>query len=236
MTAVALRRTTWRHPEAGAAGVAALAWLAVMAPVTGPDAVRELHAEAHRSFPLAAGAAGWMLMTVAMMVPAALPVARGHALGALWSRRGRTVRIFLGSYLAAWAGFGAAAAAIVALALPYLDRAALLAAVLLAAAAFELSSVKWRAVSACHRVAPLPPRGIRADTACACAGVVYGGRCIASCWAIMLAMAVATHAGLGLMALLTAIVTAERLLARPARHATALAAVLAFAALVSLAV
>ena len=101
MTAVALRRTTWSHPEAGAAGVAALAWLAVVAPVAGP--------------------------------------------------------------------------------------------------------------------------------------VVYGGRCIAGCWAIMLAMAVTTHTGVGLMVLLTAIATAERLLARPARHATALAAVLAFAALVSLA-
>lgn len=235
MTAVALRRATWRHPETGAAGVAALAWLAVLAPVTGPDAARELHAEAHRSLPLAAGAAGWISMTVAMMVPAALPAARGHALGALWARRRRTVAIFLGGYVAVWAVFGAVASGLVALAGGHLDRSVLLAAILLAGAAWELTPAKWRAVRACHRISPLPPRGTKADVACARAAVVYGGRCVVACWAFMLAMAVASHTSLGLMVLLAAVVAAERLLARPARHAALVAAALVFAALVSIA-
>jgi predicted metal-binding membrane protein len=197
--------------------------------------VRALHAEAHRSLPLVAGAAGWMAMTVAMMLPGTLPVARVHALGALWARRRRTVGLFLGAYLAVWGAFGAVAAWAVALTEPGVGRGALLAAVLAAGAAWELASAKWRAVRLCHRVTPLPPRGARADLACVRAGVVYGGRCVAVCWACMLAMAVAAHTRVGLMVLLGAIVTAERLLARPARHARSFAAVLAFAALVSIA-
>ncbi|MDP8907609.1 MAG: DUF2182 domain-containing protein [Chloroflexota bacterium] len=237
MTAIALRRANWRHPEAGAAGIAALAWLALFVPVAGPEEVRQLHTEAHRSVPLLAGAVGWMLMTVAMMVPAALPVARDHALGALWARRQRTVGMFFAGYLVVWAAFGAVAA--VALAFVEDDlgvrKGALLAAVLLAGALWELTPPKWRSVRACHLVSPLPPRGTKADLACARAGAVYGRRCVIGCWAVMLAMVVAGHANVGLMVLLAAVVAAEKLVVRSARLAMPIAAVLAGAALVSLA-
>jgi predicted metal-binding membrane protein len=237
MTAVALRRVTWQHPETGAAGLAALAWLALLLPVTGAEPVRDLHADIHRSLPLLAGAGGWMLMTVAMMVPAALPVARDHALGALWARRQRTVALFFAGYLAVWAAFGVIASAAVAGARDGFGApgAAVLAAVLLAGALWELTPAKWRAVRACHRVSPLPPRGPRADAACLRAGAVYGRRCVAGCWALMLAMAVAAHTSVGLMALLAGVVAAEKLLVRPARFAVPIAALLAFAAVVSIA-
>lgn len=237
MTAVALRRARWHHPEAGAAGVAALAWLALLIAVAGPEQLRELHAEAHRSVPLLAGAVGWMLMTLAMMVPAALPVARDYALGALWARRQRTVGVFFTSYLAVWAAFGAVAYATVALAERSLGvpEAALLAAVLLTGALWELTAPKWRSVRACHLVSPLPPRGTKADVACVRAGAVYGRRCVMGCWAAMLAMVVAGHASIGLMVLLAAVVAAEKLVVRSARFAVPIAAVLAGAALISIA-
>jgi hypothetical protein len=49
----------------------------------------------------------------------------------------------------------------------------------------------------------------------------------------MLSMAVASHAGIRLMVLLATMVAAEKLVARPARHAVPIAAVLVFAALVA---
>lgn len=234
-TAVALRRAGWHHPEAGAAALAALAWLAMLAAAGGPDEIRALHDDAHGHAPLLTGAAGWLLMSVAMMVPAALPVARGHALGALWARRQRTVGLFFAGYIAVWAAFGAAAFAVIAGAEAGLGvpEDALLVAVLLLAATWELTAPKWRSVRACHRVAPLPPRGARADRACLRAGVVYGRRCVTGCWAAMLAMAVAGHASMGLMVLLAAIVAAEKLLVRSARFALPLAGLLAYAALVT---
>lgn len=232
-----LRQAAWRHPEVSAAGMAALAWAALLIALAGPAPLRQLHADAHRDHPLLAGAFGWMLMSVAMMVPAALPIARDHALGALWARRRRTVGLFFTGYLAVWAAFGAVAAIAVALARDLLgtDDRVLLAAALLGAAAWEQTAVKWRAARACHQSTPLPPRGTRADVACVRAGTVYGGRCAASCWALMLAMAVAGHAAIGLMLVLTAIVAAEKLLARPARLAVPVAAILAGDALIVLA-
>jgi predicted metal-binding membrane protein len=92
---------------------------------------------------------------------------------------------------------------------------------------------KWRAVRACHRLPLLPPRGGRADAACAGAGVIYGRRCVVACWPPMLGMAVAGHGGVVLMALLTALFSAEKLAARPARLAVPGAVVLAAAAAVS---
>jgi predicted metal-binding membrane protein len=231
-TALALRRASWHHPEAGAAGVAAVAWLALLAPVAGPQPVRDLHEQAHLSAPLLADAGGWMLMAAAMMVPAALPVARDHALGALWSRRQRTLGIFFASYLTVWAAFGGLAFA--AVELSALPEPVLLPALLLIAALWELAPAKWRSVRACHLVSPLPPRGFKADCACARAGLVYGRRCLGGCWAAMLAMVVAGHAHIGLMVLLAAVVAGEKLLARPSRFAVPVAVVLAGAALVSI--
>jgi predicted metal-binding membrane protein len=232
-----LRQAAWRHPEASAAGIAALAWAALLLTLAGPAPIRQLHADAHRDHPLLAGGFGWMLMSVAMMVPAALPIARDHGIGALWARRQRTVGLFFTGYLAVWAAFGAAAAAAVALAQDVLgvDHRVLLATTLLGAATWETAAVKWRAVRSCHQSTPLPPRGARADAACARAGITYGRRCATSCGAMMLVMAVAGHAAIGLMLALTVIVAAEKLLARPARLALPVAAVLASDALIALA-
>jgi predicted metal-binding membrane protein len=234
MAGAALERASWRHPEGGAAVVAAGAWAMLLLPYVGGEAARAAHAQAHRDAPLIAGAAGWVLMTVAMMVPAALPAARFLALNALWARRRRTVALFLAAYVAVWAAFGAVAVPVAGLVkgLPGVTTGALLSVLLAAAALWELTSWKLRAVRACHLIAPVAPSGSKADAGCVSAGLIYGRRCVVACGPAMLAMAVAGHEALGLMAVLAVLLTAERAAARPAQAVGPAAAVLAIAALV----
>jgi predicted metal-binding membrane protein len=219
VTALALRRTTWAHPELGAAGAVAAAWALLVAHALHPHTGAE---------PFLGALAGWVPMAVAMMLPGALADVRRVALSSLWPRRRRTVAVFLGAYLTVWTGFGAVALALV----PLLGVGA--GALLAAAAAWELTPAKWRAVRRCHLIEPLPPRGTRADRACVREGFRYGWRCVASCWPAMLAMAAAGHLALGLMAVLTAVITAERIVVRSARLRGPAAAVLAGAAVVVL--
>jgi predicted metal-binding membrane protein len=219
VTALALRRSTWSHPELTAAAAAAAAWALLVGHALHPHTGTE---------PFLAGLSGWIVMATAMMVPGTLADVRRVALSSMWERRQRTIVVFLGAYLSVWIGFGALALA----ALPLLGLGA---GVLLAAAAvWELGAVKWRAVRRCHLIEPLPPRGTRADAACARAGLRYATRCVASCWPLMLAMAAAGHLALGVMALGTVVVTAEKIVVRSARLRGPAAAVLAGAAVVAL--
>ena len=241
-SAAPLTRVRWRHPEAGAAGVALLAWALLLLPVWDAGSVPEMHPAGHlvahathsQGAPLLV-AAGWLAMSTAMMLPGALPAARHLALGALWSRRQQTVGIFLGAYIAVWAAFGAVAhAALWAVeGAPGVEAAALLPAALATAAAWQLTPQKWYAARACHLLPPLPPRGVKADVACSAVALRYGSQCVVSCWPTMLAMVAAGHEHLGLMALLTAIVVAEKVAARPRRLAVPTAVVLAGAAVIS---
>jgi predicted metal-binding membrane protein len=219
VTAPALRRMAWAHPELGAAGAAVAAWALLAAHALHPHSGAE---------PFPATVAGWSVMVIAMMVPGALADVRRVALSSMWRRRRRTVAAFLGAYLTVWTGFGTLALA--ALRPLGLGVGALLA----AAAAWELTPWKWRAVRRCHLIEPLPPRGSRADAACARAGLRYGARCVTSCWPAMLAMAAAGHLALGLMAVLAVVVTAEKAVVRSARLRGPAAAVVAGAAAVAL--
>jgi predicted metal-binding membrane protein len=65
------------------------------------------------------------------------------------------------------------------------------------------------ALAACHRTRRVPGQGRRADAACAREGVRLGLACVGTCWLIMLAATLATHA-LFLMAALTVLVVAEK--------------------------
>jgi predicted metal-binding membrane protein len=220
VTALALRRTAWGHPELAASAVAAGAWALVAG-----HALAAPHAGAEPYLP---GLSGWVAMATAMMLPGALADVRRLALSSMWRRRQRTIALFLGVYVTVWTAFGAVALA----ALPALGVSA--AALLACAAAWELTPWKWRAVRRCHLIEPLPPRGARADAACARAGFRYGALCVASCWPAMLAMAAAGHMALALMATLAALATAEKLVVRSARLRGPAAAVLAGAALLAL--
>jgi predicted metal-binding membrane protein len=217
--APALRRISWTHPELPAAAAAAAAWALLVAHALDPHSGTE---------PFLAALSGWILMATAMMVPGALADVRRVALSSMWERRRRTIAVFLGAYLTVWIGFGALALA----ALPPLGLGA---GVLLAlAAAWELTPWKWRAVRRSHLIEPMPPRGAAADAACAREGLRHGVRCVGACWAPMLAMVAAGHLALGLMALLTLLMSAERIVVRSARLRGPAAAALAGAAVLAL--
>jgi predicted metal-binding membrane protein len=193
--------------------VAAAAWLALVAIETRTPAA------AHHHHPGAgAGAAGplselghWTLMTMAMMVPAALPAIGYVALNSLVPRRGRAMALATAAYVAVWLPFGAAALALRHAAVDGagVPPAALVAATAVVAVAWQASRAKRRAVLACGTTVPLPPRGARADLACLRFGLRHGERCLRSCWAVMLVMAAAGPGALGLMAVGTAVTLAD---------------------------
>jgi predicted metal-binding membrane protein len=219
VTLRALERATWRHPEWTAAVVALFAWaLLVLAPWAGGSGAHSHHPHPSEA-PWLASVAAWLLMSTAMMVPAALPVIRHAALTTMWRRRQRVVALFVAPYLGLWLVFGILALAIVDWGRGVLEagRPTLLVVALVAAAAWELTPLKRRSLRAGHLLAPHPPRGLRADAAAAGAALRYGYWSLAGCWALMLAMAVAGPEGLLLMVLLAVVIAAEKVLVRGAR-------------------
>jgi predicted metal-binding membrane protein len=167
--------------------------------------------------PVAVALAGmpmWSLMAVAMMLPAALPATSHVAVNSLRRRRGRAVTEFLIAYLALWLLFGAVALLLLAL-LPFDQLTVLLTAGLGVAALWELSPAKRWALNRCHRTSPLPPSGWRATVGTTRFGLLHGGACVASCWPLMLTMAVAPGARLAWCAALATLSVTEKLALRP---------------------
>lgn len=77
---------------------------------------------------------------------------------------------------------------------------------------------------------PLPPVGIRADVACTRFAWRHGWRCLISCWALMVVMALAGHGGMWLMTAVTVLAMLEELTRFGPRLFGPSAAVLAWAA------
>jgi predicted metal-binding membrane protein len=211
----------WR-PEWRVAALVAAAWLALLAGVgahdmqTGPD---------HSAAGPIAGLPAWSLMVVAMMVPVTLPAIRHVGLNSLRRRRRRAIALYTAVYVGSWIVFGHLLVVHAGL-----GERATLAIALAVAAAWQLTRAKQRALNACGKTVPLPPLGRRADAGCARFALLHARRCVRSCWAIMLAMAVLGHASVVWMAAVTALVVAEELapggrrLTRPAAVLLALAA------------
>jgi predicted metal-binding membrane protein len=213
----ALRATAPPRLAVPLLGVVGIAWAAALA-------------EAAQGTAAPAGLAGlpmWIGMTMAMMLPGAFPAVRHVADHSLGRRRRRAVAEWLVVYLGAWALAGVP----LLLAAAALDRARALPVLLLAAAAWQLTPAKRRALWRCHRTAPLYPRGRRATAGVARFATLNATGCVASCWLLMGAMAVAPGAGrLPLMAGLTGLVTTEKLTERPRRAVRYGAGALALAA------
>jgi predicted metal-binding membrane protein len=215
----------WR-PEWPAAILIALAWAAVLVAPWGHAHAGHGGGEPHP------GLAEWTLMATAMMAPVALPALRHVGLNSIRSRRSRSMGVYLGVYVAVWAGFGVVALGALHVVLEVLsvDHRVVLALALALAGAWQATRWKRRAVLACTRTVPLPPVGLRADAGCARFALKSGWRCVRSCWAVMLVMALA--AGAFWMAALTALVLLEertlagRRLLRPSGGVLALAAAL----------
>lgn len=169
---------------------------------------------------------GWVLMVVSMMGPVALPAIRHVAASSLRWRRMRAVLEFGSVYFGVWIGAGLVAIALTAEVEP---SASLVGAVLLVAAAWQLTPAKRRALLACHRAIPMPPAGRRATIACARFGGVHARACIASCWPVMFAMALAPMPHAAWTAVLLPVVVHERWAPKPRRAARQSALVLAAA-------
>jgi predicted metal-binding membrane protein len=201
-----LHRVAWRHPEWWSLAASAAAWLAL---ALGASAGH--HASAWDS------ASRWLLMIVAMMVPLVLGSVRVAAERSLWRRRDRAMALFIVGYLAPWLPVGLLASALAAH-VP-LESPAVAAAAFGVAAAWQLTPMKRRALLACHRTAPLAPRGWRADRDCLRYGSMIGQSCLVGCWALMLACHLAGH-GITTMACVGAVGVVERYIARPDRWVT----------------
>lgn len=208
----------WR-PEWPVVVVVAMAWVTLVVIHASSSPSSSSHA-AHggTAAPAALGAAvggwalmSWALMSVAMMVPVTLPAVRHVALNSIRRRQRRAMALYVGSYLAVWVVFGVLALALVwALSATGPDQRLLVLGALVLAALWQLTKWKRRAVVACQRTVPLPPAGWRADRGCVRFGVRQAGRCVVSCWPLMLLMAVIGHSSLVIMAALTVGIVAER--------------------------
>ncbi|HEU4738456.1 MAG TPA: DUF2182 domain-containing protein [Solirubrobacterales bacterium] len=178
---------------------------------------------------LLAGVPMWLLMAVAMMVPAAAPAVNHVAGKSLYWRRRRAVLEFLLVFVLVWTLFGAVVLGTLATWGPFGSPYALVAALALAAF-WQLTPLKRAAMRACHRSRPLPPRGWRASAGVADFALHNGAACLASCWAMMLAGTAAGPGGLAWMGAMTGVMTAEKLAVTPQRAARRVAALLGAAA------
>ena len=168
----------------------------------------------------------WLLMTVAMMGPAA--VAKFRDLVRAGTASPRAMAAFSVAYLAVWAAFGLLAEA-AATAIHGLPSPRALALVLLAATAWQLTPLKHRVLFACRGegAAAAEPSAAPANAAPAagrCAshqpaavamalrsGLVFGLCCLGTCWCLMLIPLAAPGGQLPWMAGLTILISAERL-------------------------
>lgn len=172
----------------------------------------------------------WALMTVAMTIPAGAPAIRHVAGKSLWWRRRRALIEFLLVFLGLWFAYGALVLGPLSSWGPADSPYALVVGLALAAL-WQLTPLKREAMRACHRSRPLPPRGWRASAGVADFALHNGSACLASCWAMMLAAALAGPSMLLWMGAMTAVMTAEKTAKAPERAARKVATLLAAAAL-----
>lgn len=169
----------------------------------------------------------WVVMMVAMMFPSAAPMVAMYA-GIQQGRRRRGLDVwrgatacFVGGYLAVWTAAGAVTYAAVALARRWslVDLSWghggrwLAAAALLAAAAYEVTPLKQRCLLHCRSpLAFVLAHWRRGRAGAVRMGGVHGLWCLGCCWALMAALFALGIMSLAWMALVTALIAAEKLL------------------------
>jgi predicted metal-binding membrane protein len=235
-----------RFPEMYAAGIILTAWvILVIVTVTRGDQAMTMMGTMAGSMPsmgngpTASTAGSWatvrmempyaLLMTFAMMGPAALPGIRHAAVNSLRARRGRAMSQFALGYLATWVAF-VPVSLVLAVRVADAPESLRLGVALVMAAAWQISPTKRRYLQGCFRSVPLRPHGWRATWSSCRFGLVNGSYCVGSCWVLMLVMAVASHGELLWTAAIATIVTIERRTQRPRRTTRIVAFGLAVAA------
>jgi predicted metal-binding membrane protein len=236
----AWRRVWWYHPELRLAIVAVAAWMALFALTAGEHHAAGVGVRSHHGVSSAGPESGHAMsllelaiMTVAMMLPAAVPVAHWIALRSKWSRRHRALALFGAAFAGVWVAAGAITMAGLHAVGLTAGRRWHVAAALVLAALWELTAWKRWCLRSCHRVRPIPPTGWRADWGCVRHGVRTALPCLGSCWAMMAPILLADHiVGLWLMMIITPIILLQRQAVRPARAVRPAAAVLTVLAVV----
>jgi predicted metal-binding membrane protein len=165
--------------------------------------------------------AGWTLMTVAMMLPASLPLVNlfRRLVDRRPGRAGLVLRLVLG-HLSVWVLFGALAyagdtglhEAVERLPAPAAAAGAIGAGILLAAGVFQFTPLKHMCLEKCRSPYSFLVehwRGRRAGRDAVRLGVRHGLFCV-GCWALMLLMFAVGGANLGWMLALGALMAAER--------------------------
>lgn len=171
----------------------------------------------------------WGLMALAMMVPAGLPAMSHVSRTSLYWRRRRSAAEFLVVFAGLWTVFGLAVLTPLGSWGPA-ESSLAPAGALAAAALWQLTPLKHRALLACHGSRPLPPRGWRASIGTAGFALRNGGACVGSCWAMMAAASLAGAGQLWWMGAMTGVMAAEKLADRPRWARRRVAALLAAAA------
>ena len=161
---------------------------------------------------------GWVVMMVAMMLPAAAPVVGVYALAA---RRGvvAAVPVFVAGYLAVWALSALPAYAVsraiddpLAEGRPWVSR--LVGTTLLVTAAYQLSPLKAACLRKCRSPMSffLARQGSLARPRAAfAAGAGHGVYCLGCCWALMAVLVAVGGMQLGWALALAVVITIEKL-------------------------
>jgi len=216
-------------------GVALLAWLLSVGRMTGMDA-------GPGTDPGTIGfyLATWVVMMAAMMFPSIAPMVRAHAAvergrAELGEEEAGATAAFATGYLACWTAFGLGAYALLELgralhpAILDWDRGGpyLAGAVILAAAAYQLTPLKDACLTQCRH--PLEfVRGHWRDglVGSLWMGAEHGAWCIGCCWALMAALFALGAMSIGWMAFVAALIAIEKLVPWRAAARGAIAVVL----------
>jgi predicted metal-binding membrane protein len=144
--------------------------------------------------------AGWIVMTVAMMLPTTLPVlATFHAIAGERTEKTFLLVLAVAGYLSVWAAFGAAVWFVIYLvngstaSVPWLRRYASVITPLLflVSGAFQFSRLKYRCLDKCrspYSVVAEHWQGTRNRWNAYRLGLSSGIFCVGCCWALMLLM------------------------------------------------
>ncbi len=200
------RAFTARAPDWWLGGASVAAWMALtfMFLAMSAGSLHAGHGMGHAAGAPASGPAAsemtyaalvgsWALMVVAMMLPLVRKQARWLAFRSLRARRRHAVAVFTGAFLAVWVAAGALA---IALLEPVRGEIAAVAVALAVAAWWQRAPARRRLLRRCGVQRAPAVRGWRALADQCRGGLLAGTRCVATCWALMLPMAIAHHPAL----------------------------------------
>ena len=209
-------------------GIVGLAWLALVVWGQSPyrryldhDGLAEIRVGADLAL-LALYVAGWVVMTIAMMLPTSLPlIGLFHRMTAMRSGSARLVGLLVGGYLIAWTGFGVIAYLLdlglhrLVVRLPLLEQHEWVigASVLLVAGLYQFTPLKHRCLDACRS-----PRGFimsrwhggHPQWQAFRLGVAHGVFCVGCCWTLMLVLFLVGMGSVFWMLLLSGVMAIEK--------------------------